>query len=76
MSLISDHKEHTAALDGTELAIIEVAEGLRGIRTNLLRGLTGPTGPQGPEGPPGPTGPSGLTEEITTDFVTLYQLST
>lgn len=63
MSLISDHKERTAPLTGQELAIIEDEDGLRGIRTELLRGLTGPEGPQGPQGEqgiPGEAGPQGL----------------
>ena len=39
MSMISDHKERTTPLSGTELAIIEDEDGLRGIRTELLRAL-------------------------------------
>ena len=49
MSLISDHKERTAPLTGQELAIIEDEDGLRGIRTDLLRGLLN-------LGSPGPIG--------------------
>ena len=63
MSLISDHKERTTPLTGQELAIIEDEDGLRGIRTELLRGLTGPEGPQGPQGEqgiPGEAGAQGL----------------
>ena len=76
--MISDHKERTTPLSGTELAIIEDETGLRGVKTELLRGLQGPQGPEGPMGPQGPEGPegaSGLEEEITTDFVLIYQLS-
>ena len=39
MSLISHHKERTEALTGSELAIIEDEDGLRGIQTSLLRNL-------------------------------------
>ena len=76
--MISDHKERTAPLAGTELAIIEDENGLRCIAVEKLRGLQGPQGepgPMGPEGPEGPEGNSGLEEDITTDFVLYYTLA-
>ena len=78
MSLISDHKERTAPLTGQELAIIEDEDGLRGIRTELLRGLQGDKGDKGDLGDPGPMpdlaspGPIGGT---TPDAGTFNQLN-
>lgn len=79
MSLISDHKERTAPLTGQELAIIEDEDGLRGIRTELLKGLPGDKGNPGTvaigsvtsvkHGSPASVTNSGTDTDAVLDFV-------